>query len=53
MKTFKFDIKEYWFGGVKERELEVQARTEKSAWRKILQIKGNRDWDIKLGGDEK
>ena len=50
MKTFKFKIQEYWFGGVKERVIEVKARTQASALKKCLQIKGNRDWNIELLG---
>ena len=46
MKTYKAKIKEFWFGGVKERTLEVQARTDASAMKKVLEIQGNRDWEI-------
>lgn len=46
MKTFKFKIFEYWFGGVNERILEVQARTPASAFKKCNQIRGNRKWEI-------
>jgi len=46
MKNFRFAIKEYWFGGVNERVIEVKARTEKSALKKCIQIQGNRAWEI-------
>ena len=45
MKTFKFSVTETWIGGTKEeRFIEVKARTEKSALKKVMQIQGNRDW---------
>jgi hypothetical protein len=47
MKKFKFRIIEYWIGGEKpERILEVEARTEASAERKVREIQGNRDWQV-------
>ena len=48
MKTFKFKIKEFYFGGTKERKLEIKAKTEKSAFNKVYEIQGNRDWEISL-----
>jgi hypothetical protein len=48
MKVFKFHIWEHWFGGTKERILEVKARTIQSAEKKLRQIQGNRDWEYKL-----
>ena len=49
MKTFKFSVYETWFGGTNpERIVEIKARTEASAWKKITQLKGNRDWEIIL-----
>ncbi len=46
MKVFKFKIREFWFGGVNERVIEVKARTPASALKKCVQIQGNRDWEI-------
>jgi hypothetical protein len=48
MKTFTFAIIEYYFGGENRRDLQVLARTEKSAYKKITAIQGNRCWDIEL-----
>lgn len=53
MKTWKFQIFEHWFGGTNERVIEVRARTETSARKKVRQIQGNRDWEIVLLGGAK
>jgi hypothetical protein len=51
MVTFKFKITEFWMGGEKEpRFIEVKARTEKSAFNKVFEIRGNRNWWIELVG---
>lgn len=49
MKTFNFKVIEYWIGGIKpERIIEIKAKTEKSAWKKLYEIQGNRDWSVSL-----
>jgi len=48
MKIWTFEVKETWFGGVKEYDLEVKARTEASATKKAWSICGNRSWELTL-----
>ena len=48
MKTWKFKIREYNFSGFTVREIEVVARTERSAFNKIYHIQGTRDCVINL-----
>jgi len=48
MKTYEFRIFETWLGGTKEKSYEIKAKTEAIAFKKINQIRGNRDWHIDL-----
>jgi hypothetical protein len=44
MRSFTFTYLEVSMFGSFERRLTVQAKTDKSAWRKLSQIQGNRDF---------
>ena len=51
VKTFKFKIIEFWIGGIKEpRFIEIKARTQQSAEKKVRQIQGNREWTVEFMG---
>jgi hypothetical protein len=44
MKKFKVSIKIYGLSGEECRVIEVEAKTEQSAERKVSKIMGNREW---------
>lgn len=51
MKTFTFTYVEVSIAGEHKRQTEVKALTEKSAWKKLFQVMGNRTFEnIQLKG---
>ena len=49
MKIYKFRIVEHWIGGTKPpRYIEIKGHTQKAAYNKLLELKGNRNWDIEV-----
>ncbi len=46
MKNWKFKIREFGLMVTTDREVIVRAKTEASALKRVLEMQGNRDWDI-------
>jgi hypothetical protein len=46
MKTFKIKLQIFTLVGTESREIKLEAKTEKSAEKKIASLMGNRDFQI-------
>lgn len=51
MKSFKFKVIEWSLVGKKEREIIVKDKSKQGAAKKIMEIRGNREWDTLLVGE--